>query len=135
MALNNRVLTSLNLGGSVVPDSGETGGIAAAITPGERYTVQDGVQSAIFSKVVSRMGILVVTCYPSDIAYPILMNLSATDDATLGNMNLFGTMVTATLTSRWTSGRIRVLPDHNREGESSTVSFTIDIDGLTQVPN
>ena len=88
---NNVLLSAITLGPAIIPLGGEDD--VAVFTPDARYTVQQGVNGAIFSKVASPTGTITLTFYATDPANVILRGLVNTDNAVQGTLPLPGSMV------------------------------------------
>lgn len=129
MANNDIRLTALTLGGQVIPLSGEQAGIVATLTPDPVVVSQQGVAQRIYSHINNATGTLVITCYPQDPAYPVLMGLYQLQRATRTSA-LAGTAIVSGATATWARGAITQAPPVNREEAASSVTWTIEVDGL-----
>ena len=121
---NNILLSALTLGPATIPMGGEDD--VAVFTPDARYTVQQGVNGAIFSKVASPTGTIVITLYATDPANVILRGLVNADNAALGALPLPGTMIdSAGQIVAWTRARITQEAPVRLGTNAATQSWTI----------
>lgn len=128
MALNNISLAALNYQGVDLPVGGD--GVFASLTFDPRYTATKSIGgNVVYNKMKGRMGVITITCLPTDPCNVLLRGLVNADEAAQGLVRGAGSAIDGGTGQNivWANGRITQEGDFIISEEVQTVSWTITI--------